>query len=57
MTVGQIIDWVFGRDEMPSFEDAERAVREAEMPWTSEDAFAEFARCPEVQGEGAREHA
>lgn len=50
MTVGQIIHWVFGIADFPASEDADRAVREAEMPWMSEAARAEFARHPEIQG-------
>jgi hypothetical protein len=50
---GQIIKWVVGMDDLPPQEEADRAVREAEMPWMSVRARAEFAKHPEVQGRNA----
>ena len=49
------IKWIFGMEDFPPAEEAERAVRDAEMPWISEDAFAAFAKFPEVQGIEAQE--
>jgi len=50
MNAPRFIKWIFGMDDLPPMEDAEKAVREAEMPWITEDARAEFAKHPEIQG-------
>ena len=50
MTVGQIIRKIVGMDDFPPQEEADRAVREADMPWMSKRAREEFAKHPEIQG-------
>lgn len=55
MNAPRFIRWVFGMDDLPPIEEAVRAVREAEMPWISEEAFADFAKFPEIQGTDVKE--
>lgn len=50
MTVGQIIHRIFGMDDLPPMDEADRAVREADMPWMSKRARAQFAKHPEING-------